>query len=507
MSWLSDLLGKIIKHDSTILPDRKTLRFLGNGFVVSDNPDEGSTDVTIEGDFSLGSSGFDSWEDFYESASALNVPITVYIDENVTVPEGSYDVSRWTFIGLATASAQRPTLSFDPGATFTANGTTFQNVALIGGGVVSVSTGLALINLIDVEISGSNPDGFFVLSGDGSIVLVCDGSFNALQNWTGQTVTASGGFILVADGSITVAAGAFQGSTGALTIAFDDVFKTFATQSSFSGSVTIVVPQAFQDMDLGGHKIMSLGTPSTPGDAAPVELIGSPFPYGFPSAGTLRRFSIREDFWINTYVGRFGVATGTGANAGAIAPTLASNGDGRVGAVEYNTGTDTTGVSGLRTHTSAFRLGDGTLRLRYDIWVPTASDGSQTFSVVCGALDALSPTPSDGVFFRYQHTENSGRWTAVCRSNSVETGSAVDTGVAAAGGTAWQALEIDVNAAATEARFHIDGVLVATITSNIPSGVGRDTGEGAAIIKSAGTTGRAFRLDKAYLDYESTVPQ
>lgn len=49
MSWLSDLLGKVVKSASETFPDRKVIRFLGAGISVADNPTEGSTDVTVAG--------------------------------------------------------------------------------------------------------------------------------------------------------------------------------------------------------------------------------------------------------------------------------------------------------------------------------------------------------------------------------------------------------------------------------------------------------------------------
>lgn len=56
MSWIEDLLGKIVMLGSTVLPDRKRLRFVqGNGvtITIADNPSTagglGSTDVTITG--------------------------------------------------------------------------------------------------------------------------------------------------------------------------------------------------------------------------------------------------------------------------------------------------------------------------------------------------------------------------------------------------------------------------------------------------------------------------
>lgn len=56
MSWLDDLLGKVIMLGNTVLPDRKILRFIqGNGvtIVATDNSSTqdglGSTDITITG--------------------------------------------------------------------------------------------------------------------------------------------------------------------------------------------------------------------------------------------------------------------------------------------------------------------------------------------------------------------------------------------------------------------------------------------------------------------------
>lgn len=49
MSYLDDLLGKQIKKDGVILPQRKTLNVIGNAAVtVADNPASGETDLTID---------------------------------------------------------------------------------------------------------------------------------------------------------------------------------------------------------------------------------------------------------------------------------------------------------------------------------------------------------------------------------------------------------------------------------------------------------------------------
>jgi hypothetical protein len=52
-----------------------------------------------------------------------------------------------------------------------------------------------------------------------------------------------------------------------------------------------------------------------------------------------------------------------------------------------------------------------------------------------------------------------------------------------------------VNAAANQVVFKVNGTTVATHTTNIPSGSGRETGFGWLLIKSVGTTARTVDVD------------
>lgn len=140
-------------------------------------------------------------------------------------------------------------------------------------------------------------------------------------------------------------------------------------------------------------------------------------------------------------------------------------------------------------------LGYGDWTFDTIVRVPTLSDGTETFVAYIGFGDSATGNPTDGVLFRYTHSVNSGKWECVTRANNVETVS--DSGVAVVAGTIVR-LGITINAAATSVTFTIDGATVATITTNIPTGAGRQTGLVWSIIKSAGTTNR--RLDVDYLD-------
>lgn len=80
--------------------------------------------------------------------------------------------------------------------------------------------------------------------------------------------------------------------------------------------------------------------------------------------------------------------------------------------------------------------------------------------------------PVDGAFFRW--LSGGTNIKAVTIANSVETGSSTDTGVPLAANTNY-VMSIDINAAANSAVFTINDSVVATNTTNIPSGAGRFT--------------------------------
>jgi hypothetical protein len=125
--------------------------------------------------------------------------------------------------------------------------------------------------------------------------------------------------------------------------------------------------------------------------------------------------------------------------------------------------------------------------------VPTLSDGAQTFSVSCGLVNGPSSVALDvnnSVVFKYSHGLNSGKWLAVSRDNAgAET--TADTGVTVAT-TAADLLTISIDKARSEARYYINGVMVARITGNMPNSV--MAGCRATIVKTLGTTARTLAI-------------
>lgn len=210
---------------------------------------------------------------------------------------------------------------------------------------------------------------------------------------------------------------------------------------------------------------------------------------GFPSSGTLARVELVEHF---TQIGdsMAGVlVSSSGASAG---PSAVAAPAGRVGVVSLSTGTDTTGRSSVTSGNAAVPFGSGRLRLRWDVNVPTASDGTDTFTARVGFADTLSGDSADGAYFRYTHGTNGGRWECVTRAAGSET--ATDSGVELSAGT-FRVFEIEVNPDATLAAFYVDGSPVQTHTDDIPTGSGRETGFAAGLVKSAGATARTIEVD------------
>jgi len=141
-------------------------------------------------------------------------------------------------------------------------------------------------------------------------------------------------------------------------------------------------------------------------------------------------------------------------------------------------------------------------RLEAAVRIPTLSDSTNTFIVQVGFIDSLTAGSVDSIHFAYTDAAGTGAaWDCVTTSNSLETRTTVGSNVVA---NQWYVLEISVNAAGTSVEFFIDGVLVATHTSNIPTLVARATGPAVSIRKTLGATARTLVTDYFMVQMEVT---
>ncbi len=218
------------------------------------------------------------------------------------------------------------------------------------------------------------------------------------------------------------------------------------------------------------------------------------------------------------------VFSGTGAQCVAIASTQ------RPGILECSTGTTTTGTAGISGSLSSFDFGAYTdVHDRVVLGLPTLSNGTDEYKVFAGLNDGnignvgTQNPMTDGCFWLYDRANgqsgnvnpsNLNNWEAWCCSNTTCTGVILDGsthgGISTCNAqviaevlpnTGINNLLVDVTALGTSAAFTFNGTLCATITTNIPTGSARVTGENVFLRKSAGTSARVFDLDATTLAY------
>jgi hypothetical protein len=122
----------------------------------------------------------------------------------------------------------------------------------------------------------------------------------------------------------------------------------------------------------------------------------------------------------------------------------------------------------------------------------TPSDATNRYTIRIGFLDSVTGEPVDGCYWRYTDNVNGGLWQCVCRSNNTETLANTTQDYVTNQHYEYIVLVEDVAGTRT-AKFYRRVIgnatltVIATITGNIPSGVGRDTGYGISVIRSLGT--------------------
>lgn len=128
--------------------------------------------------------------------------------------------------------------------------------------------------------------------------------------------------------------------------------------------------------------------------------------------------------------------------------------------------------------------------------LPILSDATNTFTAYSGFMESITAAPVQGAFFRYTHSVNGGRWEFCIANGSV---TAADTGVAPVAGV-YQVFEIKANTAGTQITYYIDGTLVGTVTTGIPTA---GVFPAKSVIRSAGTaTNYGSYVDAIYMAIE-----
>lgn len=192
------------------------------------------------------------------------------------------------------------------------------------------------------------------------------------------------------------------------------------------------------------------------------------------------------------------------ASGGALGSGPSSNAN-RPGVAVLTTLTAATNRVYLGTATNAFQFGGGTWVYETAVNMSQLSTAGDRYSAMVGFFDTFaSHVQVDAIGFLYDEggvttgSAASANWQCLTANNSTRT--YVTTSVAVnATANVYTKLRIEVNAAASSVTFYINGTLVATITTNIPTGAGREAGFGLSIIKTIGTTACILRADYLYV--------
>ena len=126
------------------------------------------------------------------------------------------------------------------------------------------------------------------------------------------------------------------------------------------------------------------------------------------------------------------------------------------------------GVVYLALSSRTFEFGGGAINEKWLVYIPTLSDGVNQMDFYIGFGNSFSAgfSDADGVQFQYDLTTHGANWQTATKDAAGSTIN--DSGVAVAAAT-WTMLEIDINAAGTEAVFKINDTVVDTITTNVPT--------------------------------------
>ena len=217
-----------------------------------------------------------------------------------------------------------------------------------------------------------------------------------------------------------------------------------------------------------------------------------------------RFFQLASDFW-GTVSGEFTqFISGTGASAqtGTYGQDAINN---AIGVTQVDTGTTATGRAGLGSVSGAiFKPTLAKLKASIRLALEAISTPTETFTVRAGLGDffVAGLDGTNGLFFRYTDLVNGGKWQAVSRAAGVDL-TVVDTGVTP--DLDFHVLDVELDEDGQEARFSIDGTVVATISAPALPGIANAMGAGFQIVKSLGLTQRNLSCDWMKLSAERSA--
>lgn len=202
-------------------------------------------------------------------------------------------------------------------------------------------------------------------------------------------------------------------------------------------------------------------------------------------------WDIYEDFYTGYLSGNFLLSNG---GTGALATSTDIQAVDQRGMLRLTTGSTATGYAIMSTTDNSLTFGttDLTMDIK-DVTINAINNGTDSAAYMIGFFDNLfsNGNPADGAYIAYVQTESTWRCVTVSNGTQTVTASTVNVGTGNA-----NSIDVEIRANSTQVLFYINGVLQATHTTNIPSGITRLFSMGVAAKKKVGTTARTMDIDR-----------
>jgi hypothetical protein len=200
----------------------------------------------------------------------------------------------------------------------------------------------------------------------------------------------------------------------------------------------------------------------------------------------------------------------SGGSLGLIVGAQIPNRTNQQGVAFFQTNTAATNYINYCSSSGAAQLwfGGGAWNYEALININSLSTALERYRMIFGFGSVISnSSETNGVFITYDEggtangTTASANWQCVTVDNSVRTLTTSTTAVTA---SAWNKLRIEINAAGTSVTFYVNGVSIATHTTNIPlASNSRYVLMKTGLAKTIGITTRGFYCD--YIGYENIL--
>jgi hypothetical protein len=209
-----------------------------------------------------------------------------------------------------------------------------------------------------------------------------------------------------------------------------------------------------------------------------------------------------------------GMLTLSSVNSGAILSSMGPSGSTSesAGTMALSMSTTNNARVFVTSNSGTVVLGSGATVYETRVQFPALSTSIDRYQAVFGFYDLVSSglDQVDGVYFLYDEggissgSATSANWQIVTASNSVRS---IFTTTSSIASNTWYNLRIEVNSAATNISFHVNGIQIGNITTNIPKGIARASGLGMFVQKSAGTTTRNVLVNYLGFKQKYTTPR